>query len=265
MRVKTGVTINGWTEIGRGSPNNQLRAIALRNKNGIEEVVGVPEMAKIKKGSIIDNGFPLPRFVTLPDYRMANRPVTNEQFKSFLHFTGKENRLESLLLETLAKNKPGFRHQYIPENGRLEWLLSEAPQRRDDLNEFWALPSPMSWHEAADYCDFLNEITRTDIGPAWNYTIPSRAQWIHAFRNSEELVTFKDKSGNLLYEWTSDLSGRIEYPPDFEGKLKPLPMTTMRYNSELDKSRSIEYASWLPDWDFSIVFRPVQERIAVTD
>lgn len=261
MGAITGISINGWKADRRCARRSDI--VVLRNMADItsRESVQLPKTTKIKEGSIFDNFFPLPRLVTLPNYRMANRPVTNEQFKTFLHVTGREKRLESLLLKTLAKNKPGFRPQYIPGNGRLEWLLSKDPQRRDDLNEFWALPSPMSWHEAAAYCNFLNELTRTDTGPAWNYTIPSRAQWMYAFRNSEELVTFKNKSGDLLYEWTSDLSGRIEYPPDFEGRLKPLPMTTMRHNIESDESRSIEYSSWLPDWDFSIVFRPIQELI----
>lgn len=227
--------------------------------------ISVPKFVEIKGGMIIDPYFLLPRPVNLPNYKIAREPVTKAQYKSFLEVTGISKDLLGILLAEGEKWRRPYPHRWSPER---------------DLNEFWNLAHKMSWAQSDAYCDFLN-VTSKDF--PWKYTIPSRAQWMQAFiNNNAELIVPKDKFGDIIEEWTSDLSG--EQPgPIMNNTYSPLPMSTMywipmvelaRFNGRCGglssgipedsdirvESSIIRDGSWGPNMDIP-VFRPAQELV----
>jgi formylglycine-generating enzyme required for sulfatase activity len=84
----------------------------------------------------------------LPDYYLANTPVTNAQYAAFVYATGHEPPLH--------------------------WEGGKSPRGREDHPVVW-----VSWHDAVAYCDWLAEVTGKP------YRLPSEAEWEKGARGTD--------------------------------------------------------------------------------
>jgi formylglycine-generating enzyme required for sulfatase activity len=84
--------------------------------------------------------------VDLPAYRIGKYPVTNAQYREFIHETGK------------AVAPPGWGTQGVPEGSENRPVIR------------------VTWYEALEYCQWLSQKTGR------HYTLPNEAQWEKACR-----------------------------------------------------------------------------------
>ncbi|MCI5147742.1 MAG: hypothetical protein D3923_19940 [Candidatus Electrothrix sp. AR3] len=95
-----------------------------------------------------------------------------------------------------------------------------ATGRRSPKDEGWGKKRRpvinVSWHDAADYCDWLSRVTGQD------YRLPTEAEWEYGCRaGSESRYCFGDDKQELdQYAWHVKNSSRKTQPV---GKKKPMP------------------------------------------
>jgi hypothetical protein len=154
----------------------------LATKIGLQEfepeTVGIAE-GPFEMGSHPGDGIPqyeTPRHeVTLPEYRIGLRLVTNEQYEEFIRVRGK-----------VVHPVMHWKGQTAPDEIRGEPVLG------------------VTWEDAIQYCEWLSQKTGR------NYSLPNEAQWEKACRGSYPCA---ENMGRTL-EWTCSLWGEKRVAPD---------------------------------------------------
>lgn len=132
-----------------------------------------PEMALVPAGAFMrgsangDKDQRPPHEVTLPEFEIARREVTNRLYKFFIDATG---------------------HR-APQGTGYGWINNNYPADQDDLPVVF-----VSWEDAAAFCQWLSQQTGK------RYRLPTEAEWEKAART----VGAQFSSLGSVWEWCAD-------------------------------------------------------------
>ena len=136
------------------------------------------------------------------------------------------------------------------------FAIYEKPPPDVEQNKF---PAYMSWNQASNLCDILNEKEKNILAPGWSFVIPSNKEWEYACRAGTTTRFFwGDQKGGKRAN-VSGVGGKVlpvgSFPPNFWG-FYDMHGNLFEWNSDQrGENKTLRGGSYTHPYEFATSYR----------